>query len=173
MSNTWENLISFSKAGCLTIQVIRLPLANRVGTILYWLMTVTVSFGNKVELDSISPRPPSQSISAAGFPVAAVQMAAIVWFAPSIRGFGPFVKLTIGSTTGEKKGKFKPERVQNFHLTLLHSNNDLTHFTELTLIRQYINKIKSLPKIRTLQCFGPPILHLLMTWSLIMLIPYI
>jgi len=128
MSNTWENLISFSKAGCLTIQVIRLPLANLVGMMVYWLMTVTVSFGNKVELDSISPRPPSQSISAAGFPVAAVQMAAIVWLAPSIRGFGPFVKLTTGSTVGEKKGEFKPERVQNIHLTLVHSNNDLNSF---------------------------------------------
>lgn len=36
--------------------------------------------------------------------MAAVQVAAIVLFAPSIRGFGPFVKLTTGSTTeGEKK----------------------------------------------------------------------
>lgn len=56
-------------------------------------------------MDSISPRPPSQSICAAGFPVAAVQVAATVLFAPSIRGFGPFVKLTTGSTKeGGKKG---------------------------------------------------------------------
>lgn len=83
------------------MQVMSLPLANRVGTITYWLTTVTVPFGKTVELDSISPRPPSQSISAAGFPVAAVQVAATVLLAPSMRGLGPFIKLTTGST---KKG---------------------------------------------------------------------
>lgn len=35
--------------------------------------------------------------------MAAVQVAAIVLFAPSIRGFGPFVRLTTGSTKEEGK----------------------------------------------------------------------
>lgn len=93
-----EYRMSFSKAGCFTTQVILLPLANLVGKSLYWLTTVAVSFGKEVVVDSISPRSPSQSICATGFPVAAIQMAATVSFPPSIKESGPFIRLTVGST---------------------------------------------------------------------------
>lgn len=56
MSNMKEYRMSFSKAGCFTTQVIRLPLANLVGKSLYWLTIVAVSFGKEVVVDSISPR---------------------------------------------------------------------------------------------------------------------
>lgn len=98
MSNMKEYRMSFSKAGCFTTQVIRLPLANLVGNNLYWLTTVAVSFGKEVVVDSISPRSPSQLICATGFPVAAIQMAATVSFPPSIKESGPFIRLTVGST---------------------------------------------------------------------------
>lgn len=97
--------MSFSKAGCFTTQVIRLPLANLVGNSLYWLTIVAVSFGKEVVVDSISPRSPSQLICATGFPVAAIQMAATVSFPPSIKESGPFIKLTVGSTVQIKKEK--------------------------------------------------------------------
>lgn len=102
-----ECRISFSKAGCFTTQPIRLPLANLVGNSLYLLTTVAVSFGKVVVIDSISPRSPSQSICATGFPVAAIQMAATVSFPPSIKESGPFIRLTVGSTVQTKKNKFQ------------------------------------------------------------------
>lgn len=98
-----EYRMSFSKAGCFTTQVTRLPLANLVGNSLYWLIIVAVSFGKEVVVDSISPRSPSQLICATGFPVAAIQMAATVSFPPSIKESGPFIKLTVGSTVQIKK----------------------------------------------------------------------
>lgn len=101
-----EYRMSFSKAGCFTTQVIRLPRANLVGNSLYWLTIVAVSFGKEVVVDSISPRSPSQLICATGFPVAAIQMAATVSFPPSIKESGPFIKLTVGSTVQIKKKNY-------------------------------------------------------------------